>query len=140
MQKPKTFRPWQPQQTTLLPPSPREWLSEDHQVYVLLDLVDELDLSEILIPAQAKDPRGEKGFDPRMPGSPGELPPEAPTDPDVTLSRHPAPVIQPQHQHHASEQKDPASPERSSPELAGCGGHAATTGCVSDAAMRSGAH
>ena len=62
----KTFRPWQPEQTTLLPPSPREWLSEDHQVYFLLDLVDELDLSAILIPAQAKDPRGEKGFDPRM--------------------------------------------------------------------------
>ena len=66
MQKPKSFRPWQPEQTTLLPPSPREWLSPDHQVYFLLDLVDELDLSEILIPAQAKDPRGEKGFDPRM--------------------------------------------------------------------------
>ncbi len=66
MQKRKTFRPWQPEQTTLLPPSPREWLSEDHQVYFLLDLVDELDLSQILIPAQAKDPRGEKGFDPRM--------------------------------------------------------------------------
>jgi hypothetical protein len=32
----------------------------------LLDLIDELDLSAILIPAQAKDPRGEKGFDPRM--------------------------------------------------------------------------
>ena len=62
----KTFRPWQPEQTTLLPPSPREWLSGDHQVYFLLDLVDELDLSAILIPAQAKDPRGEKGFDPRM--------------------------------------------------------------------------
>ena len=66
MQKPKSFRPWQPDQTTLLPPSPREWLVEDHQVYFLLDLVDELDLSEILIPAQAKDPSGEKGFDPRM--------------------------------------------------------------------------
>ncbi|MBM5796658.1 MAG: transposase [Cyanobacteria bacterium K_Offshore_0m_m2_072] len=66
MQKPKSFRPWQPDQTTLLPPSPREWLADDHQVYFLLDLVDELDLSEILIPAQAKDPRGEKGFDPRM--------------------------------------------------------------------------
>ena len=66
MQKPKSFRPWQPDQTTLLPPSPREWLAEDHQVYFLLDLVDELDLSEILLPAQAKDPRGEKGFDPRM--------------------------------------------------------------------------
>ena len=54
MQKPKSFRPWQPDQTTLLPPSPREWLAEDHQVYFLLDLVDELDFSEILIPAQAK--------------------------------------------------------------------------------------
>jgi len=53
MQKRKTLRPWQPGQTTLLPPSPREWLSEDHQVYFLLDLVDELDLSEILIPAGA---------------------------------------------------------------------------------------
>ena len=63
---PKTFRPWQPEQTTLLPPSPSDWLSDDHQVYFLLDLVDELDLSEILIPVQAKDPRGEKGFDPRM--------------------------------------------------------------------------
>ena len=66
MQKPKSFRPWQPEQTTLLPPSPSDWLSDDHQVYFLLDLVNELDLSAILIPAQAKDPRGEKGFDPRM--------------------------------------------------------------------------
>jgi transposase len=66
MHKAKTFRPWQPDQTTLLPPSPREWLSDDHQVYFLLDLVDELDLSTIVFPAQAKDPRGEKGFDPRM--------------------------------------------------------------------------
>ena len=62
----KTFRPWQPGQTSLLPPSPSDWLSADHQVYFLLDLVDELDLSAIVIPAQAKDPRGEKGFDPRM--------------------------------------------------------------------------
>ena len=31
-----------------------------------LDLVDELDLSAIVIPAQSKDPRGEKGYDPRM--------------------------------------------------------------------------
>ncbi len=50
----------------MLPLSPREWLAEDHQVYFLLDLVDELDLSEILIQAQAKDPRGEKGYDPGM--------------------------------------------------------------------------
>ncbi len=61
---PKTFRPWQPEQTTLLPPSPSDWLSDDHQVYFWLDLVDELDLSMILVPAQSNDPRGEKGFDP----------------------------------------------------------------------------
>jgi hypothetical protein len=35
-------------------------------VFFLLDLVDELDLSQILFSAQAKDSRGEKGFDPRM--------------------------------------------------------------------------
>ncbi|MFZ0407802.1 MAG: IS1182 family transposase [Cyanobium sp.] len=50
----------------MLPASPSDWLSADHQVYFLLDLVDELDLSAIVIPAQNKDPRGEKGFDPRM--------------------------------------------------------------------------
>ncbi len=55
MQKPKSFRPWQPEQNTLLPPPPREWLSADHQVYFLLDLVHELDLSAILIPAERKD-------------------------------------------------------------------------------------
>jgi hypothetical protein len=31
-----------------------------------LVLVDELDFSAILTPASAKDPRGVKGFDPRM--------------------------------------------------------------------------
>jgi transposase len=66
MQKRKTFRPWQPDQSTLLPPSPSDWLSEDQQVYFLLDLVDALDLSQILVPAHAKDPRGVRGFDPRM--------------------------------------------------------------------------
>jgi hypothetical protein len=66
MHKAKPFRPWQPEQTTLLPSSPCDWLSDDHQMYFLLDLVDELDLSAILTPAQAKDPRGEIGFDPRM--------------------------------------------------------------------------
>ena len=31
MHKRKSFRPWQPEQTTLLPPSPCDWLSHDHQ-------------------------------------------------------------------------------------------------------------
>ncbi len=45
-----------------LPPSPREWISRVHQVYVLLVQVDDLELSEILIPAQAKDLLGDKGL------------------------------------------------------------------------------
>lgn len=32
----------------------------------LLDLIDELDLSQALILAWSKDPRGENGFDPRI--------------------------------------------------------------------------
>ena len=54
MLKPKTFRPLQHEQTALLPPSPCEWLSEDDRLSVPLDHVDELDLSLILIPAQAR--------------------------------------------------------------------------------------
>ena len=69
MQSPKTFRPGQPGQTNLLPPSPFDWLSADHQVYVLLDLVDRLDLSAIVIPAQAKGRVPLRGVKPevRMP-------------------------------------------------------------------------
>lgn len=44
MQKPISFRPWQPEQATLLPPSPGDWLSPDPQAYFLFDLVHELDL------------------------------------------------------------------------------------------------
>ena len=62
MQKPKSFRPWQPEQTTLLPPSPREWLSEEHQVFFLLDLVDELDLSEILIRLKPRIPAARRAL------------------------------------------------------------------------------
>ena len=66
MIKHKTFRPWLPGQTLLMPPSPIEWLPSDHLVFFLLDLPSELDFSAIMTPALAKDPRGEKGFDPRM--------------------------------------------------------------------------
>jgi hypothetical protein len=59
VQKLNTFRPWAPGQTSLLPASPSDRLSADHQVYFLLDQVDELDLSAIIIPAQNKDPRGD---------------------------------------------------------------------------------
>ena len=41
----KKFRNWSPDQTWLLPPSPRDWLDDGHLVYFLLDVVGEMDLS-----------------------------------------------------------------------------------------------
>jgi transposase len=43
----KTYRPYLPNQDFLLPPSLRDWLPEDHLVYFVSDVVDELDLSAI---------------------------------------------------------------------------------------------
>ena len=44
----RTFRPYEPDDLWLLPPSPREWLPEAHLAYFLSDLVDALDLKPIL--------------------------------------------------------------------------------------------
>lgn len=44
----RTFRPYDPEELWLLPPSPRDWLPEDHLAYFLSDLVDELNLQPIL--------------------------------------------------------------------------------------------
>jgi hypothetical protein len=43
----KTFRPYSPGQSFLLPPSPLEWLPEGHLARFILDLVKELDLTKI---------------------------------------------------------------------------------------------
>ena len=43
----KTYRPYNPHQTFLLPPSPHDWLPEGHLAYFILDLVSELDLRPI---------------------------------------------------------------------------------------------
>ena len=66
MQKPKSFRAWNPEQTLLLPPSPVDWLPANHLVFFLLDLAAELDLEAIYAVYRQKDPRGEKAYDPRM--------------------------------------------------------------------------
>ena len=66
MSKTKTFRPWNPEQTLLLPPSPVEWLPENHLVFFLLDLASELDLSAIYAVYEARDARGVKAYEPRM--------------------------------------------------------------------------
>jgi len=63
----KTYRPWAPSQAYLLPPSPRDWLPEDHLAYFILDVVCEsLDLSPIEAKMRAKDPRGNKPYAPQM--------------------------------------------------------------------------
>ena len=59
----KTYRPYLPDQDFLLPPSLRHWLPEDHLVYFVSDLVDELDLSAILQVYEAE----ERGFPPYHP-------------------------------------------------------------------------
>jgi len=59
----KTYRPYLPDQDFLLPPSLRDWLPEDHLVYFVSDLVDELDLSAITAVYEDE----ERGFPPYHP-------------------------------------------------------------------------
>ena len=61
----KTYRPWNPDQDWLLPPSPRDWLPEGDLVYFLLDVVKTLDLSEITRQYE-EEGRGFPPFHPRM--------------------------------------------------------------------------
>ena len=42
---PKGYRTYLPEQDLLLPPSLRQWLPENHLVYFVSDVVDQLDLS-----------------------------------------------------------------------------------------------
>lgn len=62
----KTYRPWDPRKTFLFPPSMTDWLDDDHLAFTILDIVGQLDLSAIHDKLQAKDPRGERPYDPRM--------------------------------------------------------------------------
>lgn len=66
MDKPKSFRPWNPEQTLFLPPSPVDWLPENHLVFFLLDLAAELDLEAIDALYRRKDPCWEKAYDTRL--------------------------------------------------------------------------
>ena len=61
----RKFRDWAPGQSLLFPPSPRDWLAENHLVYFLLDVSEEIDLSPIL---QSYDSTqgGQPPFHPRM--------------------------------------------------------------------------
>jgi transposase len=62
----KGFRTWNPEQSTLFPVSPREWLPQNHLVYCILDVIEELDISGIEDRYRHRDARGEKAYHPRM--------------------------------------------------------------------------
>lgn len=60
----KTFRPYQPNQQFLLPPSLKDWLPDDHPVHFINEVVDRLDLSAIY--NDYRERRGQPPYDPRM--------------------------------------------------------------------------
>jgi transposase len=62
----KSYREWSPLQSFLLPPSPSDWLPEDDLAYFILEVVEQLDLSQIEDAIQSKDSRGNRPHDPRM--------------------------------------------------------------------------
>src|SRR2546428_9069721 len=59
------YRSYRPEQELLLPPSLREWLPENHLVYFVSDVVDQLDLSAIHA-VYEKEKRGQPPYDPRL--------------------------------------------------------------------------
>ena len=61
----RTFRPYEPDQILLLPPSLQEWLPIKHLAYFMLDIVPTLDLDGIL-KSYGPTARGTVPFDPRM--------------------------------------------------------------------------
>ena len=62
---PTTFRPYLPEQSLLLPPSPRDWLPEGHLAYFISDTVDTLDLKAFYKPYEG-DGRRNSPYEPRM--------------------------------------------------------------------------
>jgi len=58
----KSYRPWEPRQSYLLPPSPLEWLPPKHLAYFVLDVMEQMNLGEIEDEVQGKDHRGERPY------------------------------------------------------------------------------
>jgi transposase len=61
----KTYREWSPDQPSMFPPSPRDWLPEDDLVYFLLDTVASFDLAPFFAYYE-REARGQPPFHPRM--------------------------------------------------------------------------
>jgi transposase len=62
---PTSFLPYEPNQTFLLPPSPSEWLPEDHLVYFVSEIIDRLDLQEFYARYEG-DGRRNQPYDPAL--------------------------------------------------------------------------
>jgi transposase len=61
----KSYRPYLPDQEFLLPPSLRDWLPENHLVYFVSDVIDNLNLSA-MDAVYGEEQRGQPPYDPRM--------------------------------------------------------------------------
>ena len=61
----KSYRPYLPDQEFLLPPSLRDWLPENHLVYFVSDVVDNLNLTA-MDAVYGDEQRGQPPYDPRM--------------------------------------------------------------------------
>lgn len=61
----KTYKPYDPNQSFLLPPNPRDWLPDDHVVFFIDELVNRLDLSKITSKYEA-ELRGQPPHHPTM--------------------------------------------------------------------------
>ena len=61
----KVFRPYDPEQTYLMPVSLYDWLPKDHLAYFIADVVDHLDLSGIMRRYENEE-RGYPPYHPQM--------------------------------------------------------------------------
>jgi transposase len=62
----RVFRPYEPDRPVPLPPDLRQWLPADHTVYLLRDIVDQLDLSPITAVYDAGDGGGNPPYHPAL--------------------------------------------------------------------------
>lgn len=62
----RKFRPYEPNQAYLLPPTLREWLPQKHLALFVSDVVDELDLGDIYRSYESEDGRGQPPYHPAM--------------------------------------------------------------------------
>ena len=63
---PTNYRDYEPEQSYLLPPSPSDWLPENHLAFFISEVVDEMDLSAFYQRHEQSDPRGNQPFHPAM--------------------------------------------------------------------------